>query len=77
MGRRGSGKRLRLLRTRYAGRRTFIEFHLIVPGNLDVLQAHEICDRIELALKRQIAGSTVHIHIEPEHKVKPDDAIVF
>lgn len=44
---------------------------------MNVSQAHEICDRIELALKRQIAGCTVHIHIEPEHKAKPDDAIVF
>ena len=65
------------VRTRYAGRRTFIEFHLIVSGDMNVSQAHEICDRIELALKREIAGSTVHIHIEPEHKAKPDDAIVF
>lgn len=40
-------------------------------------QAREICDRIELALKRQIARSTVHIHSEPEHKAKPDDAIEF
>jgi cation diffusion facilitator family transporter len=65
------------VRTRYAGRRTFIEFHLIVPGDMKVSHAHEICDRIELALEREIAGSTVHIHVEPEHKAKPDDAIVF
>lgn len=65
------------VRTRYAGRRTFIEFHLIVPGDMNVSLAHEICDRIELALKRKIVGSTVHIHIEPEDKAKPDDAIVF
>lgn len=65
------------VRTRYAGRRTFIEFHLIVPGDMKVSHAHEICDRIELALEREIAGSSVHIHIEPEHKAKPDDAIVF
>jgi cation diffusion facilitator family transporter len=65
------------VRTRYAGRRTFIEFHLIVSGDMNVLQAHEICDRIELALKREIAGSTIQIHIEPEHKAKPADAIVF
>ncbi len=65
------------VRTRYAGRRTFIEFHLIVSGDMNVSRAHEICDRIELALKREIAGSTIHIHIEPDHKAKPDDAIVF
>ena len=65
------------VRTRYAGRHTFIEFHLIVPGDMNVSQAHKICDRIELALKRAIEGSTVLIHVEPEHKAKPDNAIVF
>lgn len=65
------------VRTRYAGRHTFIEFHLIVPGEMNVSEAHEICDRIELALKREIDGSTVHIHVEPEHKAKPENAIVF
>jgi cation diffusion facilitator family transporter len=65
------------VRTRLAGRRIFIEFHLIVPGEMTVVQAHEICDRIELSLKREIVGSTVHIHIEPEHKAKPAEAIVF
>ena len=65
------------VRTRYAGRHIFIEFHLIVPGEMNVSQAHEICDRIELALKQEVIGSTVLIHIEPEHKAKPGDAIVF
>jgi cation diffusion facilitator family transporter len=65
------------VRTRHAGRRIFIEFHLIVPGSMQVSQAHEICDSIELALQAEISGSTVVIHVEPEHKAKPSDAIVF
>lgn len=65
------------VRTRYSGHRIFIEFHLIVPGDMQVSRAHEICDRIELALNTDIAGSTVVIHVEPEHKAKPSDAIVF
>ena len=65
------------IRTRYAGQRTFIEFHLIVSGTMDVAKAHEICDRIELALKRDVAGISVTIHIEPEHKAKHSAAVVF
>ena len=65
------------LRTRYAGQRTFIEFHLIVSGKMPVAEAHEICDRIESALKREIAGSFVTIHVEPHHKAKEDSSIVF
>lgn len=65
------------LRTRYAGQRTFIEFHLIVAGDMTVAEAHDICDHIEAALKRQIGGSVVTIHIEPDHKAKEDDTVVF
>lgn len=58
------------LRTRHAGRRTFVEFHLVVPGDLNVTEAHDICDRIETALKSTIEDSTITIHIEPENKAK-------
>lgn len=58
------------IRTRHAGAATFIEFHLVVPGNMTVNEAHEICDRIEDALEAGIAGSDVLIHVEPEHKAK-------
>ena len=42
------------LRTRHAGRLTFIDFHLVVPGGMSVTQAHDICDRLERALKADI-----------------------
>ena len=58
------------IRTRYAGRVTFIEFHLVVPGSMSVDTAHEICDRLEDALEAEVAGSEVVIHVEPEHKLK-------
>ena len=34
------------LRTRHAGRLTFLEFHLVVPARMTVADAHDICDRI-------------------------------
>ncbi|HEX2842485.1 cation diffusion facilitator family transporter [Hyphomicrobium sp.] len=58
------------VRTRQAGRAIFIEFHLVVPGNMTVHEAHEICDRLEAALEAEIEGSEVVIHVEPEHKAK-------
>jgi cation diffusion facilitator family transporter len=58
------------IRTRHAGPVTFIQFHLIVPGEMTVAHAHEICDRIEYELKARIEGARVAIHIEPEHKAK-------
>jgi cation diffusion facilitator family transporter len=60
------------IRTRQAGRALFIEFHLVVPGAMTVDEAHEICDRLEHSIERTIAGSEVVIHVEPEHKAKPE-----
>jgi cation diffusion facilitator family transporter len=58
------------IRTRHAGRATFIEFHLVVPGAMTVNEAHDICDRIEAALRGRIEGSEIVIHVEPENKAK-------
>ncbi len=64
------------LRTRHAGVAIFIDFHLVVPGETTVFQAHEICDRIEKALKDRFEDAKVTIHVEPEHKSKHLGAIV-
>lgn len=58
------------LKTREAGAARFAEFHLVVPAAMSVSQAHDICDRIESALKKQMPGIAVLIHVEPENKVK-------
>lgn len=65
------------LRTRHAGIATFIEFHLVVPGDLTVTAAHEMCDRIETVLKARISGCVVTIHVEPEHKAKHNGIVVL
>ena len=58
------------LKTRIAGRATFIEFHLVVDANMTVGQSHVICDRIEDALKGEIPSVRVTIHVEPEDEAK-------
>lgn len=65
------------LRTRQAGRVTFIDFHLVVPGQTLVSQAHDICDRIERALKSEIQDALVTIHVEPENKAKHSGIVVL
>lgn len=54
------------LRARHAGHTTFIQFSLVVPGVMTVARSHALCDRIEEALRRAVAGSVVTIHVEPE-----------
>lgn len=65
------------VRTRHAGSRIFIEFHLVVPGDMNVTEAHDICDRIEEALERDVEGSTITIHVEPEQKAKQTGVLVL
>lgn len=65
------------LRTRHAGPRTFIDFHLVVDGNTTVTEAHAICDRIELALKQKLPEAQIAIHVEPEHKAKHSGVLVI
>ncbi len=65
------------LRTRMAGRTTFIEFHLVVPGAMPVTEAHDICDRLEDALAEEVEGAEVLIHVEPEGEAKAKGALTF
>ena len=65
------------LRTRHAGRLTFLEFHLVVPGDLRVSDAHEICDRIEAALRKDMDHLVITIHVEPEGKAKHHGVLVL
>jgi cation diffusion facilitator family transporter len=65
------------LRTRHAGPATFVEFHLVVPGEMTVFEAHEICDRVEAAIAGAIPEVRVTIHVEPEHKSKHTGIVVL
>jgi cation diffusion facilitator family transporter len=65
------------LRMRHAGKLTFLEFHLVVPGSMTVLESHDICDRIEAALRAEMEGLRITIHVEPEGKAKHRGVLVL
>jgi cation diffusion facilitator family transporter len=65
------------LRMRYAGRLTFLEFHLVVPGTMTVADSHAICDRIEATLKAEMSNLEITIHVEPEAKAKQHGVLVL
>lgn len=65
------------LRTRHAGPQTFIEFHLVVPREMTVWEAHEICDRIEHGLEAAFGKVHVTIHVEPDQKAKHSGIVVL
>ncbi len=54
------------LKTRQAGPAIFVDFHMVVPEVMPVGEAHDICDRIEDAIRDVHPGARIAIHVEPE-----------
>jgi cation diffusion facilitator family transporter len=69
---RAQGIDFHAVRTRMAGRRRFVSFHVIVPGAWTVLKGHSLCEEIELALHGALADSTIFTHLEPK-----EDPVTF
>ncbi|HEX3002442.1 MAG TPA: cation diffusion facilitator family transporter [Methanoregula sp.] len=53
------------LKTRRSGPEVFIEFHLVMPGTITVLQSHDLADHLESDIKLEYPRSNITIHIEP------------
>lgn len=53
------------LRTRRAGRRSFVTFHLLTPGSWTVRQGHDVIEQIEVDLHEVLVNATVTVHLEP------------
>jgi cation diffusion facilitator family transporter len=61
----GPGMDFHALRTRQAGARKFVDFHLLVPGALSVRRAHEMTGSVEESVRAALPGAEVTVHIEP------------
>src|ERR1043166_2645849 len=59
------GLHFHALRTRQAGTRKFVDFHLLVPGTWSVQEAHDFTEQIEEAVRQALPGAEVTVHIEP------------
>lgn len=53
------------LRTRKAGPRRFIEFHLEVDPTLSVDESHRITEQIESAITERFPQAHISVHVEP------------
>lgn len=53
------------LRTRQAGARSFISFHIQVPGGWSVQRGHDILEAIEAQVRELVPNATVFTHLEP------------
>jgi divalent metal cation (Fe/Co/Zn/Cd) transporter len=55
----------------------FIDFHLVVPSNMTVSEAHDICDRLERAIKAEFPDALLSIHVEPDNQAKHRGIVVL
>jgi len=58
-----------MLRTRKAGSDRELDFHMEVPGNMSVKESHDLCDKIEKELKKELPNLEITIHVEPIEEV--------
>jgi cation diffusion facilitator family transporter len=61
----GEGFHYHALRTRHAGRRSFVSFHVLVPGDWTVQRGHDLLEQIERDIRAALPGATVFTHLEP------------
>jgi divalent metal cation (Fe/Co/Zn/Cd) transporter len=59
------GIQFHALRTRTAGRRSFVSMHVLVPGEWSVQKGHDLAEQVEERIRAQVPGSTVFTHLEP------------
>jgi ferrous-iron efflux pump FieF len=59
------------LRTRTLGPNHFVDFHLKLPNDLKLIDAHNIAYKIESLIKKSVSHVDVMIHLDPESE--PDD----
>lgn len=55
------------LRTRTVGREVFLDVHILVDPQLDIAAAHEISEKLERALDKEISRPVnITVHVEPD-----------
>ena len=57
------------LRTRTSGAHRFVQFHVWVPGDWTVVEAHQRMDAVEEKLQHRFPGTEIIIHLDPEGHV--------
>ena len=64
-GYRRDGVSFHAVRTRQAGRRSFVSLHVLVPGSWSVDEAHSLADRLEREIESALPGASATTHVEP------------
>ncbi|MFN9836967.1 MAG: cation diffusion facilitator family transporter [Pseudanabaena sp.] len=53
------------IRTRMAGTKKFVSFHILVSGNWSIQQGHDLCEEVETAISKALPHVNVFTHLDP------------
>jgi len=53
------------LRTRKSGSQRYIDLHLVMPKDVSLQKAHQMCDHLEQDIKSKLKSTSMTIHVEP------------
>jgi cation diffusion facilitator family transporter len=59
-----TGIEFHALRTRQAGARAFVSFHVLVPGEWTIQRGHDLVEEIEDDLRQALPNSVIFTHLE-------------
>jgi ferrous-iron efflux pump FieF len=65
-------KGIHRLRSRELGPTRFVDFHMALPADMSLQAAHNLGEKVTMAIKRNIPQVDVMIHLDPETE-PPDD----
>jgi ferrous-iron efflux pump FieF len=54
------------VRTRSSGAYDFVQFHVWIPADWTIVEAHDRLDRVEEELQRRFPGTEIFMHLDPE-----------
>ena len=65
-------REVRELRTRRAGRRSFVDLTVAFDRRLPFAEAHKLSERVRRAVREAVPGSEVQVHADPDPLVPGD-----
>jgi len=57
------------LKTRRSGPTKHVDLHLVVPKDMSIKNAHDVCDKIEYDIETMLKNTHVMIHLESSDKI--------
>jgi divalent metal cation (Fe/Co/Zn/Cd) transporter len=63
------------LRTRRAGARRYVDLHVQFRHGTTLEEAHHTAHQLQDAIRASLKGADVLIHLEPEDRVRPGEAL--